>query len=66
MAIVSRKSLVASRNIPTGTIISKTDLTLKRPGTGMPASHVAELIGKKTSRDIPINKLISLYDIEEG
>ncbi len=65
MALVSRKSLVASRNILKGTLISKDDLTLKRPGTGLSASRLLELIGKKASRDIPINTLISFYDIEE-
>jgi N,N'-diacetyllegionaminate synthase len=66
MSLVSRKSLVASRYLPAGTIITTADLTLKRPGTGMCASRISELIGKKASRDIPYNKLISLYDIEEG
>jgi len=66
MALVSRKSVVASKNISAGTIITNNDLTLKRPGTGMSASRVKEIIGKKASRDIPINKLISFYDIEEG
>lgn len=66
MAMVSRKSLVATRNISAGEIIKESDLGLKRPGTGLMAAEQDRLIGRKTTRAIPLNKLISWLDVEEN
>lgn len=45
---VARKSLVASRDIDAGTAIEESMISIKRPGTGIPPKHLAELIGKRT------------------
>jgi N,N'-diacetyllegionaminate synthase len=53
-----RKSLVASRDIPSGTIISDEMLTVKRPGTGISPAKIDVVIGKKAkvkiSEDEPL------------
>jgi sialic acid synthase SpsE len=65
MAMVSRKSIVANSNLPKGHIITKKDLTLKRPGTGLYSKYLSQIIGKRTLKAIPENKLITWHDIEE-
>lgn len=66
MALVSRKSIVAKFDLQKGHLISENDLTLKRPGTGIYSKNLEDIIGKKTAKDIPANKLISWHDIEEN
>lgn len=45
----ARRSLVASKDIPAGTVISGEMLTWKRPGTGIPVNCFNKTIGKKAS-----------------
>ena len=49
MAMVSRKSIVFSKTVTAGSIISKTDLTLQRPGDGILSQHLNDFIGKTLS-----------------
>ncbi len=50
---VSRQSLVVRRDLPPGTILREDDLTVQRPGTGMPAAMIAQAIGRRVLR--PLN-----------
>lgn len=59
-AITARKSLVAARDIPQGTAISRDMLVLKRPGSGLPASMLPIVVGRSVRCDVPVNTLISL------
>jgi len=65
MALVSRKSIVASKDILAGSTIRVIDLTLKRPGTGLSSIELNNLIGRKAIRNIQANKLISWHDLSE-
>lgn len=49
---VSRQSLVAVREIPAGAFIAREDLTVKRPGTGICASRIDEIVGRRAARAI--------------
>ncbi len=49
---VSRQSLVAVRQIPAGAFIAREDLTVKRPGTGICASRIDEIVGRRAARAI--------------
>jgi len=60
----ARKSIVASRDIGTGEIISLIDLDYKRPGTGLTPKHYLDIIGKKTNRDIKMDEQIALNMVE--
>ncbi len=42
------KSLVSTRDLPAGSVLRATDLTGKRPGTGISPSRLDEVIGKTT------------------
>ena len=57
------KSLVATKNISKGTIITKEMLTVKSPGTGLPPKYYYILPGKKAKRDIKGDSLIKREDI---
>jgi len=46
------KSVVAARHIPAGAIVSAEMLTAKSPGDGIPANHLAELIGRVAAVEV--------------
>ncbi|MBN2602734.1 MAG: N-acetylneuraminate synthase [Candidatus Thermoplasmatota archaeon] len=59
-----RKSIVAKKFIPKGTVISNEMITMKRPGTGLKPSKINNLIGKKTKRNISEDELLKLNMVE--
>jgi N-acetylneuraminate synthase len=59
-AYVVRKSLVAKRNIPGGSIITEDMIAVKRPGNGLPPSMLQKILGLEVKTDIEEDTLISL------
>jgi N-acetylneuraminate synthase len=57
---IVRKSLVASRAISIGELFSATNITAKRPGTGISPMRWDELIGHPSPRDFAHDELIEL------
>lgn len=57
---VARKSLVAACTIRAGELFSKTNLTVKRPGTGISPMQWDEVVGSKAKRDFLADELIEL------
>lgn len=57
---VARKSIVASRDIEQGEVLSEENLTTKRPGTGISPMKWYEVIGKVASRDFSEDEMIEL------
>ena len=49
----ARRSIVSTRDIPKGTVVTKDMLAFKRPGTGIYPKHVTVVIGRTALRDIP-------------
>lgn len=60
---VSRQSLCAVRNLPAGHVIRREDLTVKRPGTGIPAAKLSETLGKTLARPVRANHLVHEDDL---
>ncbi|MEL7472232.1 MAG: N-acetylneuraminate synthase family protein [Planctomycetota bacterium] len=60
---VSRQSIVAVRDLPVGATIHSTDLTFKRPGTGLWASELERVVGRRVARQIEADTPIVLEDI---
>jgi N,N'-diacetyllegionaminate synthase len=58
-----RKSVVAIKNIPKGTKITKNSVDVKRPGTGLSPTKLSEIIGKIAKRDILNDNPIMKSDI---
>jgi N-acetylneuraminate synthase len=44
------KSLVAARDLTPGERLSASDLLIRKPGTGLPARHLPDIIGRKIPR----------------
>jgi len=59
----ARKSIVANKDIPQGTIITLDMIAVKRPGIGIPPKFINKVIGKKAKRDIPYDSIIGWEDI---
>ena len=49
---VSRQSLVVARDLLVGEVICENDLTVQRPGIGIPAAEVSLAVGRKVVRAI--------------
>jgi len=58
------RSLVTTRPVTKGELISQDMVWSKRPGTGIPAHRMDEIIGRTASRDIEANTLIAWEDLE--
>ncbi len=59
------KSVVAGAELPAGTVLAEEHLKLKKPGTGMPASQLPNVLGKKLRRDMQIDEFLQLSDLVE-
>ncbi len=57
---VARKSIVASKPIRAGEILSEDNITVKRPGTGISAMRWPEVLGTRAVRDFEEDELIEL------
>ncbi|MFA5039029.1 MAG: N-acetylneuraminate synthase [Candidatus Omnitrophota bacterium] len=55
-----RKSVVAARRIKRGEFFDRTNLTVKRPGTGISPMRYHELLGKAAKKDFQKDELIKL------
>lgn len=59
-----RRSVVAACDIPTGRIITADDLTLRRPGHGLPPADFARVVGRRALMELPCGTLIELSHLE--
>jgi len=55
---IVRKSLVASRNIPAGKIIERSDIMIKRPGTGIPPEFLYDILDRRALVDVEKDSLL--------
>jgi sialic acid synthase SpsE len=56
---VSRQSLVAARDIAMGQLIGEHDLTVQRPGTGIPASALPSIVGRRSGQYIRAGEMLT-------
>jgi len=59
-------SIVAARDIRPGETITNAMLTLKNPGTGLPARRITEVAGRKAKVFIPGDTLLDFQMLEHG
>ncbi len=57
------KSIVARIDLPAGTLLQDAHLTLKKPGTGIPAARLPELIGRTLRRAVKADQLLQERDL---
>ena len=58
------KSIVTAAAIPSGTVLEAAMLTTKRPGDGLPAVRLGEIVGRRATRDLAENELLRVGDVE--
>ncbi len=58
------KSVVARTSLAAGTVLTGAHLAAKKPGTGIPAERVGDVIGRTLRRDIPADAVIREEDLE--
>jgi N,N'-diacetyllegionaminate synthase len=59
MKQVFEKSVVSAADIPAGTRLEEPMLAAKKPGTGIPAARLADLVGRRTRTDIRADTVLT-------
>ncbi|MGH3104277.1 MAG: N-acetylneuraminate synthase family protein [Gaiellaceae bacterium] len=64
MKRVFEKSVVAAADIPAGAVIERAMLAAKKPGTGIPARRLPELVGRRARADIAADTVLLEEHVE--
>ncbi|MDP2593376.1 MAG: N-acetylneuraminate synthase family protein [bacterium] len=60
----ARQSIVARLNIPKGKMLTKEMIAFKRPGAGLSPDEAHKIVGKKATRAIEADTLVTLKDVK--
>lgn len=63
---VSRQSITATRDLKAGAMLTRDDLTIKRPGAGLPPAMLTALQGRRLARDVAADTPLTAADLEGG
>jgi N-acetylneuraminate synthase len=58
------KSVVARRDLAAGTVLDAADLTVKKPGTGIPAARFDRVVGRRLLRAVRADDMLQDADLE--
>jgi N,N'-diacetyllegionaminate synthase len=58
------KSVVARTDLAAGTVLAEEHLAVKKPGGGIPAARMTELIGRRLARSVGMDEALRLEDLE--
>ena len=64
LRVLFGRSLVAVRDLPAGHTLAEADLTFKKPGTGIAANRIAEVLGRKLLRTLRADEMIEENALE--
>ncbi len=64
MKNIFEKSLVSSRRLEAGTVLCTDDICVKKPGTGIPAAELENMLGRKLAVPVEDDSLFKLSDFE--
>lgn len=64
MKRIFEKSIVARTDIPAGAVITREMLAFKKPGDGMPAASVGDVVGRRALRPIRTNTRLQQQDLQ--
>ena len=64
MRALFTRSLAPVRPLPAGHRIEAADLALKKPGTGIPADRLDDLVGRRLRTDVAADRLLREDDLE--
>ena len=57
------KSVVARHDLAAGAVLRPDDLITKRPGSGIPANQVNDIVGRTLARDVVADTLLQMKDL---
>ncbi|MCH8211803.1 MAG: N-acetylneuraminate synthase family protein, partial [Planctomycetes bacterium] len=60
----SRQSIVVTRRLDAGHVITRDDLTIKRPGIGIEPWRMDEIIGRRLARTVEADTPLVMRDLE--
>lgn len=60
---VSSQSVCVVRNLPAGHVLTRDDLDIKRPGTGVPARQLDQVVGRRLARPVKGDHLLHREDL---
>jgi N,N'-diacetyllegionaminate synthase len=64
MRALFTKSVVLRRDLPAGAVLTESDLAAKKPGSGLPASRLPELVGRCLARGVAADVPLTEADLE--
>lgn len=59
-----RRSVIVTRNLPAGSILTMDNLSAKRPGTGIPVDKLDSLVGRTLVREVEQDTLLQEEDLK--
>jgi N,N'-diacetyllegionaminate synthase len=59
MKRVFEKSVVTVADVAAGATIERTMLAAKKPGTGIPAARIDDVVGRRAARDLPADTVVT-------
>jgi N,N'-diacetyllegionaminate synthase len=66
MRALFTRSVAPVRALPAGHLLVAADLTLKKPGTGIPPDRLHELVGRRLRSDVAADQLLRDDDLESA
>ena len=64
MRLISRKSIVLAKDLEKGDLINSSNITLRRPGSGLTGNQLDIVLGKKLRSSFKTGHSLELTDIE--
>jgi len=58
------KSLVARERLAAGTVLTEAHLAMKKPGTGIPAERLSEIVGRVLRRSLEVDEQLRADDVD--
>ncbi len=59
------KSIIAAKDLPEGTVLTREDMLIRSPGQGLSPQMINELVGKTLKRDIKVEDFFFKSDIDD-
>jgi N-acetylneuraminate synthase len=59
------KSLAVRRDLPAGSVLARADLTARKPGHGIPAAQIEDVLGRRLRRALAAGEFLSAADFFE-
>ena len=65
MKSIFEKSIVSKTAISKGSLLTKDNISVKKPGDGIPARCFNDVVGKRAARDIAVDRKLEIKDIDD-